>query len=132
MVQVTEDHKAAMAEGRVQSKAVREYLEALEQHKPKRGRRITPESLRQRLATVEAHLSNGAAEKPLERLQLIQEKMDLEERLEQATGGVDLTALEAGFVEVAASYGERKGISFAAWRAVGVAPAVLKEAGIKR
>jgi len=35
-------------------------------------------------------------------------------------------------VEVAKSYSSRKGISYAAWREVGVEPAVLKKAGISR
>ena len=43
-----------------------------------------------------------------------------------------LSALEADFVSAARSYSERKGISYAAWRAVGVPPAVLKKAGISR
>ena len=43
-----------------------------------------------------------------------------------------MTALEAEFVKVAKSYGERTGVSYAAWRAVGVTPAVLKAAGISR
>ena len=45
---------------------------------------------------------------------------------------VDISALEAEFVKVAKSYGQRTGVSYAAWRAVGVAPAVLKAAGIAR
>ena len=39
---------------------------------------------------------------------------------------VDIGALEAEFVKVAKSYGERTGVSYAAWRAVGVTPAVLR------
>ena len=38
------EHKAALAEGREQGRAVREYLEALEAHKPRRGRKRTPDS----------------------------------------------------------------------------------------
>jgi hypothetical protein len=45
---------------------------------------------------------------------------------------VDPTTLEAGFIKVAAAYSKRKGISYAAWRAVGVEPTVLKQAGISR
>jgi hypothetical protein len=40
--------------------------------------------------------------------------------------------LESAFVKSARSYSERKGISYAAWRQVGVEPAVLKKAGISR
>ena len=35
---------------------------------------------------------------------------------------VDLGAIEEAFVEVAASYSARQGISYAAWREVGVPP----------
>jgi hypothetical protein len=35
-------------------------------------------------------------------------------------------------VETARTYGERKGITYAAWRELGVPPAVLKRAGIGR
>ena len=53
------EHKAALAEGRRQGAAVRNYLEALEQHRPKRGRKRTSESIRKRLGVIEAEL--GAA-----------------------------------------------------------------------
>ena len=45
---------------------------------------------------------------------------------------VDLRKLEGDFVEVAKSYAERKGISYASWRDVGVPAATLTKAGIKR
>jgi hypothetical protein len=41
-------------------------------------------------------------------------------------------ALEAAFVAVAGPYSARKGLTYAAWRAVGVKPRVLREAGIAR
>ena len=66
------------------------------------------------------------------RLALVQERMDLDAALAAAETTVDLTALEDGFVEAAAGYGERKGISYAAWREVGVPAAVLKRAGVSR
>jgi hypothetical protein len=43
-----------------------------------------------------------------------------------------LKALEEGFIEAAKSYGERKGITYAAWRAAGVDANVLRKAGIPR
>ena len=43
-----------------------------------------------------------------------------------------MAALEAAFVKVAKAYGHRTGVSYAAWRAVGVSPAVLTAAGISR
>ena len=42
---MSDSHKAALAEGREQGRAVRRYLEALEAHKLKRGRKRTQESI---------------------------------------------------------------------------------------
>ena len=44
----------------------------------------------------------------------------------------DVTALEDEFVGVAKAYSERNGISYQAWREVGVPAAVLSHAGISR
>jgi len=126
---MTDEHKAALAVGRAQGRAVRAYLEALETHRPKRGRRRTPESMRTRLAAITEELPSAD---PMTRLQLVQERMDVEEALEVAEAVVDLTALEDAFAEAARPYGERKGISWAAWREVGVPTALLKRAGIPR
>src|SRR5437868_3312257 len=88
-------HKQALAEGREQGRAVRRYLEALEAHKPKRGRKRTPESIKKRLAAIEQQIT---AADPLSRLQLVQERMDLERELGQKDQKVDLGALEKEFV----------------------------------
>ena len=45
---------------------------------------------------------------------------------------IDLSALEGDFIKVAKTYGERKGISYASWREVGVPAAVLARADISR
>jgi hypothetical protein len=45
---------------------------------------------------------------------------------------VDLQALEADFIAAAAPYGQRKGVTYGAWRQLGIDPAVLRAAGIKR
>ena len=127
--QMTDEHKAALAEGRAQGRAVRAYLEALETHKPKRGRKRTPESMRKRLDTIDAELDDAD---PMARLQMIQERMDLAAALDAAETVVDLTALEDDFAAAAKAYGDRKGISYAAWREVGVPAAMLKRAGITR
>jgi hypothetical protein len=42
----------------------------------------------------------------------------------------EIAAAEARFVKVAKSFSERNDITFDAWREFGVAPAVLKRAGI--
>lgn len=126
---MSDEHKAALAEGRNQGRAVRRYLEALEAHKPKRGRKRTPESMQKRLARIEIDLESAD---PLKRLHLIQERLDLQNELEHANTKVDLTELEAEFVQAASDYSARKGISYAAWRELGVEASVLKRAGVSR
>jgi hypothetical protein len=126
---MSDSHKAALAEGREQGRAVRRYLEALEAHKPKRGRKRTPESVQKRLAAIDETLGTADA---LTRLHLVQERMDLERELASNGNAVDLKGLEDEFAAAAAPYGARKGITYAAWRQLGVDPAVLRRAGIKR
>lgn len=126
---MSDSHKAALAEGRAQGRAVRSYLEALEAHKPRRGRKRTPESMQRRLDKIDAEYATAD---PLKRLQLAQERLDLQSELVASDQTVDLDALEKAFVASAKGYGERKGITFAAWREVGVPAATLKAAGISR
>ena len=111
--------------------AIREYLKALEQNAPRRGRKRTPDGIRHQLASVAAEMEGATVTRQLD---MVQQRIDLEtelEALEQA-GSIDLSALEANFVDHAAAYGGRRGISYAAWREVGVSAATLKEAGIRR
>src|SRR5687768_10495557 len=89
---MSDEHKQALAEGRAHSQAVRSYLEALETHKPKRGRKRTPESIAKQLAKVEAELETADA---MKRLMLVQTQLDLQNELETLDSGVDLSALEA-------------------------------------
>ena len=126
---MSDEHKAALAEGRTQSRAVRLYLEALESARPKRGRKRTPESIEKRIAAITDALPAAG---PVQKLELVQEKIDLEAELNGLGTDVDISELEDAFVDAAQAYGERKGISYAAWRAVGVPAAVLKRAGISR
>ncbi len=126
---MSDSHKAALAEGRDQGRAVRRYLEALEAHKPKRGRKRTPESVQKRLSAIDEKLVEADA---LTRLHLVQERMNLENELATSDSTVDIQALEEEFAVAAAPYGTRKGITYAAWRQLGVDPAVLRKAGIKR
>ncbi len=126
---MSDSHKAALAEGREQGRAVRRYLEALEAHRPKRGRKRTPESVQKRLASIDERLADADA---LTRLHLVQERMDLENELSSTDNAVDMQALEDEFVTAAAPYGQRKGITYNAWRQAGVDPGVLRRAGIRR
>ena len=127
---MSDSHKEALATGREQGRAVRRYLEALEANKPRRGRKRTPESIQKRLAAIEERMATADA---LSRLQLAQERMDLEAEVAAAgEGGVDVEALEAEFIQAAGPYSQRKGISYDAWRTAGVEPRVLKSAGLGR
>lgn len=126
---MSDQHKQALAVGREESRAVRRYLEALEAHKPKRGRKRTAEGIENRLHQIDDRL---AAADPLTRVHLVQERINLENELASKHETVDLKSLEDGFVSAAKGYGDRKGISYAAWRAAGVDPNVLRRAGIAR
>lgn len=124
---MTEEHKAALAEGRTQGRAVRSYLEALQANKPKRGRKRTPDSIKKRLEAVEVELETAD---PMKALVLRQERVNLQRESESLSAAVDLSAAEEAFVSAAKVYGERKGITYTVWREAGVTPAILKRAGI--
>jgi uncharacterized Ntn-hydrolase superfamily protein len=126
---MTDDHKAALAMGRNEGNAVRNYLEALRNNKPKRGRRRTRESIATRLAAIDNELDSSD---PMNELRLRQERRDLQAELATMGDKVDISALENGFVAVGKSYSARQGISYATWREIGVDAAVLKRAGISR
>jgi type I site-specific restriction-modification system R (restriction) subunit len=123
---LSDEHKQALALGRTQGRAVRAYLEALEAHKPKRGRKRTAESITKRLERITDELETAD---PVKRVSLIQEQFDLQNELEAMSDSVDLAALEADFIEHAWNYSQAKGISKAAWRSAGVPAAVLRQAG---
>ena len=123
------EHKQALAVGREESRLVRRYLEALEAHKPKRGRKRTTDGIEGRLRQIENQLAGAD---PLTRVHLAQERINLQNELSSKEDAVDLKALEDDFVQAAAGYGERKGITYAAWREAGVDANVLRRAGIAR
>lgn len=126
---MSEDHKAALAKGRAQGRAVREYLAALEQER-KPGRKLDRSTAEERIGEVQSQIDDEPD--PAKRVELIQKRLDLEQRLVELAEEPDLEALERAFVEAAAEYSERKGISYTAWREAGVPAATLKQAGVKR
>jgi hypothetical protein len=121
---MSDEHKQAIAEARRQNQAVRDYLNALTTAKPA-GRRPTtsPEQLQEQI---------DAEGDPVKRLELIQRRLDLEDRLAGEQDLPDLETLEAEFVAVAADYASRKGITYTAFRELGVPASALKQAGIPR
>lgn len=126
---MSDDHKEALAKGRAQGRAVREYLSALEQGS-KPGRKLDKPAIEKRLPELQQQIDDEPD--PAKRVDLIQKRLDLEERLASIGEEPDLEELENGFVETAADYSERRGISYTAWREAGVSAAVLKRAGIRR
>jgi len=126
---MSDDHKAALAKGREEGRTVRRYLEALESSKPRRGRKRTPDSIKKRLGSIDTAMATAD---PLSRLHLVEERQRLEAELAHTGETVDLAALEKSFIKVARVYGERKGISYTAWRTVGVSASVLQQAKIPR
>lgn len=125
---MSDEHRAALKRGRQEAAAIRRYLEAVASRKP--GRPVTAESLQKRLAKLEEQLDNE--DNPLKAIELEQRRLDAQSALADLGDAPDVEELEKEFVEHAKSYSERKGISYAAWRAGGVPAATLKKAGISR
>lgn len=126
---MSDDHKAALALGREEGRAVRAYLEALESSKARPGRKRTREAVERRLSAIESELSSAG---PVRRLQLVQERMDIQAELAADPPKVDLREVEKAFIAAAPGYSLRKGISYRAWREAGIPAAVLRDAGIRR
>ena len=78
---LTEDHKAVLALGREESRAVRAYLDDLRAHRPRRGRKRSPESIQKRLLAIEVEVLDAD---PIKELRLIQERRDLASVLARA------------------------------------------------
>ncbi|WP_428115826.1 hypothetical protein [Candidatus Poriferisodalis sp.] len=126
---MSDEHKAAIAAGRIEAAAVRDYLEALETHRPRPGRKQTAESLTAKRAAVDAQIADA---KPIKRLLLMQERRDIEAAIEALQVEPDMASVETGFIEHASSYGQRKRVQYATWREFGVTPEMLARAGITR
>lgn len=124
---MSQEHKAALAQGRKEARAIKAYLNALAARRP--GRPVSKDSLSKRLDRVNERL--GATDDPLERLDLIQSRIDLQKTLSDLRSSDDLATLEQDFKKHVASYSERKGVTYTAWRESGVPAKVLREAGVK-
>ena len=126
---VSEEAKAARTAGQAQGRTVSRYLTALDQTKPKRGRQRSTEKMQARIDELPGEIAQA---KPLKKVHLIQELMDLQAELAKEDETVDISEVESEFIAIAAEYSGRKGISYAAWREVGVPASVLKAAGVPR
>jgi len=125
---MTKEHRIALEMGRKRGRTVRAYLEALERSKPKPGRPITREGLQKRIDELGPRI-DGERD-PLEKLALVQKKIDLERRLADIDDPIDITPLENDFVEVVVEYSRAKKISVEAWLEMKVPRSGLKRAGM--
>jgi uncharacterized Ntn-hydrolase superfamily protein len=123
------DHKAKLAQGRNESRIVSKYLDALAAGKGKRGRKRTPESISIQIARIDKAMN---AATPIQKLELTQKRYDLMAEHGRLTSRIDLTSVEKDFVKVAKSFAIRNGISYNAFRELGVSAEVLKRGGISR
>ncbi len=122
------EHKAKIAASREETAAIKAYLELLGDRRP--GRPVTTDSVNAKIAKLEAKLA--ADSDPLVKVTVTQALLDAKAQLKSLSTEVDTAAAEAGFVKYAKAYSARKGISYTAWRSVGVSSEVLKKAGIAR
>ena len=124
---MSQEHKDALARGRLEARSIKAYLRALDSRRP--GRPVTKESLDKRLERVDGKLADESD--PLKRVDLLQSKLDIENVLANLEEGANIGELASSFVTHARSYSERKGISYTAWRQFGVPADVLRKAGIQ-
>jgi uncharacterized Ntn-hydrolase superfamily protein len=118
-----------LAQGRNESRIVSRYLEALAAGKGKRGRKRTPDSVSMQIAKIDREISGAAA---IAKLELTQRRLDLVAELERLSVRVDIAEVEKAFIKVAKTYSQRTGISYGAFRTLGVPAEVLKKAGVSR
>jgi hypothetical protein len=125
---MSKERKAALAQGRRESRAIKRYLEALGNRRP--GRPVTTESLESRISRIDDKLRDE--NDPLKKVDLLQQRIDAAEALKRISATEDIQTLEEGFVDSARTYSERKGITYSAWREAGVPAEILRKAGVGR
>ena len=126
---ITEEQKIAMQVGRIEVTIVRNYLNSLRE-KAKPGRRRTVESVERAQQRVDEKI-DGCRD-PYDLLLLIQERRDLADEHARLEAARNDDVLRDEFIAIAKDFSDRKGVSYEAWREVGVPAAVLQQAGVKR
>lgn len=113
---------------RNEREAVRVYLERLRSDRV--GRSESRQVVHRELSWVESELLD--VRDSVGELRLLQNRQHLLRELNAIDGDLDSAGSsdERAFIVAAASYGRRQGVSFAAWRAIGVPADVLRSAGI--
>ncbi|MFB3110374.1 MAG: hypothetical protein ACE1Y8_04390 [Acidimicrobiia bacterium] len=125
-MEMSQEHKDALAQGRKEARAIKAYLKTIEVRK--QGRPVTKENLESRLTRMNEKIDGS--DDPLKTLALIQTRLDIQSALSSMEDVESLDQLESGFVTYAKAYSERKSVGYAAWREFGVPAAVLRNAGI--
>lgn len=113
-------HTPEMHEKNNRSKTVSLYLRSLE------GDTASPEEIRRKIAKLTEKIAKTSG---VNKLRLIQDRLDLRSRLNNIK---DTTSLEERFIAVAAQFSVENGISWSAWRVIGVPVKVLEAAKIPR
>jgi hypothetical protein len=125
MVRRKEDRSTERGERPAERAAVAAYLTALRAPKlPARSRA----TLEKRRAQIEQWIAEEPS--PIREVELIQQRLDIEAQLARIDQAARLPELEEAFVNVAASWARRSGITAAALREVGVPARVLAKAGL--
>jgi hypothetical protein len=110
---------------RAETNAVAAYLSALRAPKvPARSRA----NLEQRRTQIEQWIAEESS--PIREVELIQRRLDIDAQLAKIDQASRLPELEEAFVNVAASWAKRSGITAAALREAGVPASVLRRAGL--
>ena len=117
--------RSPRAEAHRETRTVRRYLEML--CSPQQRRRRTPEQVRERIDEISDAIDTETS--PLRRLHLTQERIELTAHLDDDIAD-DTAEITAAFIDVAAAFSERRGITWAAWRELGVPVDVLRAAGV--
>jgi DNA-binding XRE family transcriptional regulator len=124
--ELVRDVDAILSTPQMQATAIRAYLEALAFGGPNKSRR-TRAVIDVELAQLQEALD--ADPDVMSRLRRVQRRLEL--LAERATALPSMDELAAEFAIHAAPYAERHGITYRAWREMGVPAYVLKVAGIK-
>jgi hypothetical protein len=125
MARRKEDRSTERGERRAATNAVAAYLTALRAPKVPAQSRA---NLEKRRAQIEQWIAEESS--PIRQVELIQQRLDIEAQLAQINQAARLPELEEAFVNVAASWAKRTGISAAALHEVGVPASVLRRAGL--
>jgi hypothetical protein len=119
------DRPAESGGRRAETNTVAAYLTALRAPKvPARSR----DALRKRRAQIEQWITEESS--PIREVELIQQRLNIDAELAQIEQAARLRELEEAFVNVAASWAKRTGVTAAALREVGVPASVLRRAGL--